>query len=488
MNVNDVMEELERIATIAEDVLPKGWAMQTIDQLIGKDGLFMDGDWIESKDQDQKGDVRLIQLSDVGDGEFRDRSDRYLTSQRAKELSCTYLKTGDVLIARMPEPLGRACVFPGVDQPAITAVDVAIVRSGKEGFDPQWFMYFVNAPYFRTAINRLQSGTTRKRISRKNLGTLELPTPPLPQQRRIVSAIELQLGRLDAAVARLHAAKAKLKRYKQAVLKAAVEGGLTEEWREKNFVDQNGAEWHAHLLKERKTQLIAAQVAKGKKVSASSYKEPIAIASLNESDTELAALPDSWTWATADEITTMITDGEHATPPRSESGVPLLSARNVQDGWLSFEIVDYVTEETHERLCQRLRVQEGDVLLSCSGSVGRCCVAPAESRFSLVRSAAVLRPLFGMGQYLSYAIRSPLVQAQINSQKTQTAQANIFQGKIKQLAIPLPGLEEQNVIVAMVDDLLGATEEIETTLDAQLLQSTRLRQAVLKRAFEGRLV
>ncbi|MDM2059987.1 restriction endonuclease subunit S, partial [Mycobacteroides abscessus] len=90
------------------------------------DGLFVDGDWVESKDQDPDGDVRLIQLADVGDGVFRDRSSRFLTSEKAKELRCTFLEPGDVLVARMPEPLGRACIFPGVGQPAVTAVDVCI--------------------------------------------------------------------------------------------------------------------------------------------------------------------------------------------------------------------------------------------------------------------------------------------------------------------------------------------------------------------------
>ncbi|MFM9597551.1 hypothetical protein ACKI1O_50540, partial [Streptomyces scabiei] len=86
--------------------------------LAGADGLVSDGDWIESKDQDPEGDVRLIQLMDIGDGEFLDKSKRYLNAEAAARLRCTFLEPGDVLIARMPDPLGRACVFPGVGQRA----------------------------------------------------------------------------------------------------------------------------------------------------------------------------------------------------------------------------------------------------------------------------------------------------------------------------------------------------------------------------------
>src|SRR3954471_20871970 len=97
------------------------------------DGLFVDGDWVESKDQDPNGDVRLIQLADVGDGTFRDRSNRFLTSNKARHLNCTSLVAGDVLVARMPDPLGRAAIFPGSNRPCVTVVDVCIVRSGKQG-------------------------------------------------------------------------------------------------------------------------------------------------------------------------------------------------------------------------------------------------------------------------------------------------------------------------------------------------------------------
>jgi type I restriction enzyme S subunit len=180
---------LNQVLSIEMGQLPEGWSLATITELVGDEGVFVDGDWVESKDQDPNGDVRLIQLADVGDGEYRNRSARFLTSTKASALRCTFLETGDVLVARMPDPLGRACIFPGDRLRAVTVVDVAIVRSGDNRFNHRWLMHFVNAPAFRRAVASLQSGSTRKRISRKNLGRIVLPVPPLPKQEKIAAEI-----------------------------------------------------------------------------------------------------------------------------------------------------------------------------------------------------------------------------------------------------------------------------------------------------------
>ncbi len=206
--------------------LPDGWVLAAICELIGRGGIFIDGDWVESKDQDPCGDVRLIQLADVGDGEYLDKSSRFLTAKKSRELKCTYLVPGDALIARMPDPLGRACIFPGDPKTSVTAVDVCIVRTGVNGPDHHWLVWFVNSPEFRDNVALLQSGSTRKRISRKNLATITLPVPPLAEQRRIVAEIEKQFTRLNASVAALKLVQANLKCYRASVLKAACEGML----------------------------------------------------------------------------------------------------------------------------------------------------------------------------------------------------------------------------------------------------------------------
>jgi len=164
----------------------------------------------------------------------------------------------------------------------------------------------------------------------------------------------------------------------------------------------------------------------------------------------LPDLPDTWLWLSTDECTSWITDGEHATPRRSDEGVYLLSARNVLNGRVSLEDVDFVSEEVHRKLEGRLRVEAGDVFLSCSGTVGRSCIVPSDLKCSLVRSVAVLKPLLEMGEYLSLSIRSPYIQEQIERKKTQTAQSNIFQGRIKTLAIPVAPLNEQKEIVQRI--------------------------------------
>ncbi|MEU4567326.1 hypothetical protein [Micromonospora sp. NPDC023956] len=194
--------------------LPDGWEWARLDELVGGNGVFTDGDWVESKDQDPNGEVRLTQLADVGEGEFRDRSSRSLTLSKARELRCTFLEAGDVLVARMPEPLGRACIYPEADRLAVTVVDVCIIRC--RHVDARWLMWWLNSPLVRRQVYGYQAGTTRKRISRNNLAKVVVPVPPFNEQNRIVAVLEGYLSRLDVAARQLRQTTARADRLREA--------------------------------------------------------------------------------------------------------------------------------------------------------------------------------------------------------------------------------------------------------------------------------
>ena len=202
--------------------LPAGWSTGELRELYGPGGIVSDGDWVESKDQDPDGDVRLIQLMDIGDGEFLDKSQRFLTSEAATRLRCTYLEPGDVLVARMPDPLGRACIFPGVGQPAVTAVDVLIWRPGQDGLDAEWVVHAINSPEIRARIALEAGGTTRQRIAGGRLKRLTLPVPPLAEQRRIVAKLDRLSAKRSAAEGHLARISKLAARAKQSILAAAL--------------------------------------------------------------------------------------------------------------------------------------------------------------------------------------------------------------------------------------------------------------------------
>ena len=199
-------------------------------------GLFCDGDWIEKKDQDKNGNIRLIQLADIGDGYFIDKSNKYINEDTAKRLNCTFLKKGDILISRLGSPLGKACIFP-LDGKCITAVDVAIVRIVDPSINRKCVMHLINSLEFRSKIVSYQTGTTRKRISRKNLAKITFELPPLPEQERIVAKIEELFSELDNAVETLNATKAQLAVYRQSVLKEAFDIDRFPKVEMENIVD-----------------------------------------------------------------------------------------------------------------------------------------------------------------------------------------------------------------------------------------------------------
>jgi len=200
-------------------------------------------------------------------------------------------------------------------------------------------------------------------------------------------------------------------------------------------------------------------------------------------------LPQGWAWCRMYNIAHRITDGEHSTPKREKeySGYYLISARNVLNDGLDLSVVDFVSSETYAFLATRCSPQIGDVLLSCSGTVGRCCICDI-SNCVMVRSVALIAVRIISSLYLQYAIQSPVVQKQIQKKQKQVAQANIFQAEIKALLLPLPPLAEQKRIVAKIDNLLKNVDEINQSSESLENKLTLAKQKILDLAIRGKLV
>lgn len=486
--------------------LPRGWTTATIPELVGAAGVFADGDWVESKDQDPKGDVRLIQLADVGDGTYRDRSARFLTSEKAELLSCTTLQAGDLLLARMPDPLGRACIFPGDSKSAVTVVDVCIIRTGHPGVDHRWIMGAVNSPAFRRLVVALQSGTTRRRISRKNLATLKLPLPPLPEQHRIVAEIDKQFTRLEAAVAALESAQTKLKRYRASVLKAACEGRLVPT--EAELARAEGRNYEPaevlldRILKERRAKWEAEQLEKMKAAGKepqddrwkAKYREP------SSPDIEgLLELPEGWTWATVEQVASAEERSIQSGPFGSAllhsefqaTGILALGIDNVLEGRFSKGSQNRISEKKFQSL-QRFEARPLDVLVTVMATIGRCCVVPSDLGPALITkhvyrispNQELVSP-----EYLMFSLwGAEVVREQMFREVRGQTRPGINGEILRRIALPLPPLAEQHRIVAEVERRLSHLGKLEGAVEQSLRRATRLRQSILKRAFEGKLV
>ena len=465
--------------------MPDGWTLATISELIGSDGVFTDGDWIESKDQDPGGDVRLIQLADVGDGVYLDKSSRFLTAKKSRELKCTYLVPGDVLIARMPDPLGRACIYPGDLKTSVTAVDVCIVRTGVNGPNHHWLACFVNSPAMRSNVASLQSGSTRRRISRKNLATIPLPLPPLPEQRRIVAEIEKHFTRLDASVAALKRVQANLGRYRASLLKSACEGKLVPTEAELARSESRDYEPAYHLLErilsKRRALWESQQNRRGK------YKEPVAPDTSN-----LPELPEGWVWAMLG-LMGEVRLGRQRSPKRATGPDmrPYLRAANVT--WDGLNLSDIKEMDFSPREYETYRLRSGDILLAeASGSadeVGKPAVWSGEIYGCCFQNTLIrVRVCPEVVPYLYCHLLSDARSGALGRAARGVGIHHLGAQRAASWMVALPPLAEQHRIVAEVERRLSVIQQAEAAVEANLTRAERLRQSILKQAFSGKLV
>jgi type I restriction enzyme S subunit len=333
-----------------------------------------------------------------------------------------------------------------------------------------------------------------KGVNIADLRLTEIPIAPLREQKRIVDTIDELLSNLDAGVASLQRAKANLKRYRASVLKAAVEGRLTEEWRKKNPQTEDGQMPLDRILRDRREQWERVQLAgfarKGKeppKNWQSKYEEPP-----TPDGNELPAIPKEWTRASLEQITSserVICYGILMPKENVEDGVLYVKVRDMKGDRIDLSTLQRTSHAIASKYA-RASLMAGDVLLSIRGTSGRVASVPAELNGANITqdTARIAVTPLADPTFVATWLRAPVAQRYFKRVARGVAVKGVNIGDLRPMAVPLPSLEEQREIIRVVEERLSQIDAAQKTIDAELIRSKKLRQGILKHAFEGKLV
>ena len=400
-------------------------------------------------------------------------------------------RKGDLLYGKLRPYLNKVWVaqFDGM-----CSTDI-LVYPKTDAVENAFLKYRFMTRDFVSYASENSNGVNLPRVNAKALARFPIWFPPLPEQQRIVAEIEKQFTRMEAGVAALRRVRANLKRYRAAVLKAACEGrlvpteaelnksgsgvpplGLGKKRQDAASTFETGEALLARILTERRKNWQG----RGQ------YKEPAAPDTKN-----LPPLPNGWTWATVEQLSTRVQYGSSAKTNEDSDGVPVLRMGNIQEGKLDFDKLKYLPK-VHDEFPELL-LARGDLLFNRTNSaelVGKTAVfkdTPNPCSFA----SYLIRVRFGGGcvsDFVSYYINSVFGRSWIaDVVSQQVGQANVNGTKLQALAIPLSPLAEQTRIVAEVARRLSVVEELEVVVSTNLQRATRLRQSILQKAFTGKL-
>ena len=435
----------------------------------------------EARDQAVPGYVPMLRATNIQDSKLVLDADLVHIAERNVS-HVQRLRPGDIVVATSSGSkhlVGKSALLRSEWAGSFGAFCAAI--RPKPNVEPRYLASFLQSPSYWKQVGKKALGVNINNLRRGDLETLTLPLPDLNNQHRIVAEIEKQFSRLDEAVAGLQRVKANLKRYKAAVLQAAVEGRLVpteaDIARREGRSYESGAQLLKRILETRRSQWQG----KGK------YKEPAA-----PDTTDLPELPEGWVWANCDAILTDIEAGAsfkcvERPPVDCETGVLKVSAVS----WGVFDEAESKTCIDPERVEEGFLVRKGDFLFSRANTielVGACVIVHQITK-RLMLSDKTLR--FSMspyieGRWLLSCLRSKLGRNEIERLATgnQESMRNIGQDRIRQIRVPLPPLAEQYRIDAEVDRLFSITHEAEAEVTVNLKRALMLRQSVLTKLFD----
>jgi len=351
---------------------------------------------------------------------------------------------------------------------------IAFLRPNSEAVDPNYLSYVLNSPTLKRQADRAARGVAQKTVTLGSLRDFVLPLAPLSEQRRIVARIDELFAEIAEGEAALELARSGLDTWRRALLKAAVTGEVTRDWRERNESTESGA----GLIK-----FIQAQRSSADGPRKSTRSDSRALVDLNDAP----EIPDTWSWAKFGDVIEGMEYGTSEKCDTDQIGIPVLRMGNIFEGKIDYGRLKFGRADKLPALIP------GDILFNRTNSA------------ELVGKSAVYRGSPNPCSFASYLIRvrapalnSDFVAAWINSaygrqwitenKSQQVGQANLSGGKLCSMPIPIPPRHEQDEMASRLADAMAAKDDLHGLLSASELDKEALRQSILKSAFEGRLV
>lgn len=405
----------------------------------------------------------------------------FVPSEHVKRVE-QFVQPGDILIstANSYELVGKVALVSAIPRQATLGAFISLIRA-RPGVDPRFLYHQLAWGRTQSRIRETASTTTNiSNVSTKKLAALELDMPPLDDQRRIVAELEKQFSRLDEAVANLTRVKANLKRFRAAVLKAALDARLVpteaELARREGRDYESGQELLRRIVDIRRTH----------------WKGKVRYAAPPQPDhTELPDLPEGWAWARLDALATIkggITVDKKRKAPTSRS-VPYLRVANVQRGHLDLAEIKVI--DAPEADIDELRLRYGDILFNEGGDrdkLGRGWVWESQLPECIHQNHVFRARLFSddLSPKLVSWWGNTFGRDYFSREGKQTTNlASINMTKLSALPVPVPPAAEQLRIVAEVERQLSVFAVVEAAVERKLAQTSALKSVVLGTLFRS---
>lgn len=451
--------------------IPDNWVWVKLDTSKKDRESFGDGDWILSENIDPNGEVRLIQLSDIGQGKFLNKSSRYISMKTFEKLRCREIFPGDILISRMAHPIARSCIVPDLKQKLITAVDVAYLRPNEKIFDTEYLNYMFNSIFFRTEAEGVARGTTRLRITRKNLGNLAIPFPPLNEQKRIADKVERLLGKIEEAKQLIEEAKETFELRRAAILDKAFRGELTTKWREENKEVIDAIDFIRMIDEKRRNNLLPKE-----KPNYLSYIFEKCVSKIEE-------LPSSWVQAPVGFMCDCIVPGRDK--PKSFTGdIPWITIPDIKQDYLNKSNASFYLNEEEIKEVKAKVIPSNSVVMSCVGRFGVSAIVNTPLVINQQLHAFLPSEMINP-KYLMYQIRT--LVPYMNKKATSTTISYLNKTNANSLPINVPPIEEQKKIVEILDHYFKRDSNALNLIENQLEQIEQIKTSILAKAFRGEL-
>lgn len=478
-------------AEIQQNELPDNWVMTTL----GK--VTQPIEKVKPADEPQK-EILYLDIGGIDKATNTVVDYKKYLGKDAPSRAQQAIKKGDIALANVRPYLKNIALVPNDLDDQVGSTGFCFLRP-EEGVDNKYIYYWVLSNAFINDIAKYQKGSSYPAVTNKQILERNIPLAPPEQQKRIVAKIEELFSHIDAGIGALKKAKQLLKQYRQSVLKAAVTGELTKEWREANKGKLEPAtQLLEHILKERRQKWEEQQLeqfkAKGKMPKDDKWKEKYKEPYRPLSKTELR-FPKTWRLMSVDQVSGETLIGlvrSNAQQSIDPVGNQYLKMNNIDmDGNLRLDeiVYVYVTEEEQERY----KLRKGDILFNTRNSVelvGKTAMATEKvhgfvfnNNIMRIRMIDSANPEFVAMQMCSPSFRKEMEEVK----RATTSVAAVYGKDLFPLPLVFPPLVEQMEIARIVDEKMTSIAHLENELDIQLIKAEKNKQSVLASAFSGKI-